>query len=81
MLAAASYTLEAAFVRHFKNKLTSPYEDVIEAVCKGEDGAWETVKTWCTRVRNALCHVDPQCRLRFSTTIRDRLVVKKIDPK
>jgi hypothetical protein len=80
-LVSKGFDLEASFVRHFKGRTTSPYEDVIEAVCPGEERQWATVKTWVSRVKNALHTFDSRCALSFRTTIHDRLVIKDIAPK
>jgi hypothetical protein len=76
LLVSNGHALEGAFVRHFKDKRTSPFEKVVEAVTPGEEREWATVKTWVTRVNNAIYKVDPKCRISFSTTIHGRLVAK-----
>ncbi len=80
-LAAEGYTLEAAFVRHFKSRQTSTWQDIVEAVCPGEERCWGTVKTWATRVKNVLADVAPHCRLTFRTSQRQFLVIKKTLPE
>jgi hypothetical protein len=75
------YTLEAAFVRHFNGRENSNWRDVVEAVCPGEDREWGTVKTWVTRVRNAMVDVSPRCRLTFVTSQREHKVIKKRKPE
>jgi hypothetical protein len=81
-LTAKKYHLEAAFVRHFKGRQTSPWLDVIDAVCGHDvERAWETVKTWVNRVNNALLDLKPPCRLKFHTSQREHLVIKDTPPK
>jgi hypothetical protein len=80
-LAAEGYALEAAFVRHFKGRPGATWQEIVEAVCPGEERDWGTVKTWCTRVKNALSDLDPHCRLTFRTTIRGHRITKKIHPE
>jgi hypothetical protein len=75
-LAARGYTLEAAIVRHFKRRQTTTKEELVDAVCPGEEREWATVKTWVNRVKNALLDLDPPCGLSFSTTIRGYLIIK-----
>jgi hypothetical protein len=75
------HALEAAFVRHFRNRSSSSWLDVIEAVCPGEEREWGTVKTWVNRVNNALADVDPDCPLRFSTSQRSHMIIKRILPE
>ena len=75
-LAAKGYTLEAAFVRCFKNRRTTTWQEIVEGVCPGQERNWATVKTWVNRVKNALIELDPRCRLSFSTSQREYLVIK-----
>jgi len=77
-LASKGFTLEAAFVRRFKGHTTVHWMDIVEGVCPGEDRDWATVKTWVHRVKSALLEIDSHCRLSFSTTTRDHLVIKKV---
>lgn len=80
-LVARGYTLEAAFVRHFKSRKTTTSDAIVEAVCPGENRDWSTVKTWVNRVKNALIDLDPHCRLSFSTSQREYLVIKRLLPE
>jgi hypothetical protein len=81
-LAALGYQLEAVFVRHFKGRQSTTWQDLVKAVC-GDEGVrdWNTVKTWVNRVKNALREYDRQCRLSFSTSSRDFRVIKRIEPE
>lgn len=82
-LVAKGYTLEAAFVRHFDSlrTTTTTCQDLVEAVCPGEQRDWATVKTWVNRVKNALLDLDPPSRMTFHTTIRGHLITKKLPPE
>jgi hypothetical protein len=75
------YSIEAAFVRHFKGLQSCTCQEIIEAVCPSEEREWATVKTWTNRVKNALAEVVPRCRLSFSTSQREMRVVKKLLPE
>jgi hypothetical protein len=86
MLAAKGRTLEAALVRHFKGRLSTTWQDLVEVVCPDDDEdeegrSWATVKTWVNRAHNALLDLEPPCKLRFRTTIRGHLIIKRIPPE
>jgi hypothetical protein len=81
VLVTKGYTLEAAFVRHFKDRQITTWQEIVQAVCPGEERDWGTVKTWATRVKNALADVAPHCRLTFRTSQRRFLVIKKALPE
>jgi hypothetical protein len=77
-LAAKGFTLESAFVRHFKGRRTTTWQEIVEAVCgHDEEREWGTVKTWVNRVKNALLEVDPRCRLSFRTSNCKHQVIKE----
>ena len=57
------------------------WQEIMEAVCPGEDRDWGTVKTWATRVKNALADVAPHCGLTFRTSQREYRVIKIILPE
>ncbi|MGO9598364.1 MAG: hypothetical protein ACLP7Q_10275 [Isosphaeraceae bacterium] len=80
-LLAKGFTIEAAFVRHFKGRQVTTWQEIVEAVCPGEEREWGTVKTWTIRVKNALADVAPRCRLTFSTSQREFKVIKKTLPE
>jgi hypothetical protein len=78
-LAANGRNLEAAFVRHFKDRQSTTWQELVDAVCPGQEREWGTVRTWTNRVHNALMDLRPPCRLRFRTANREYLV-RKFDP-
>jgi hypothetical protein len=80
-LAECGHHLEAVFVRHFKGRQSTTSQDLVEAVCPGEERDWSTVKTWVNRVKNALHDADPRCRLTFHTSGRDHRVIKRVEPE
>ena len=71
------FPLEAAFVRHFHGRTSTTWQNILEAVCPGQERDWATVRTWVNRVKNALREIDPECPLRFHTRERSYLVVKE----
>lgn len=71
------FPLFAAFVRHFHGRTSTTWQNILEAVCPGEERDWATVRTWANRVNNALREIDPECPLRFHTRERSYLVVKE----
>jgi hypothetical protein len=80
-LVALGYHLEAVFVRHFKGRKSTTWQDLVEAVCPGEERDWATVRTWVNRVKNALLELNPPCRLSFHTTNRGYLILKDLPPE
>jgi hypothetical protein len=81
-LAALGYHLEAVFVRHFKGRQSTHWQDLIKEVAPDEKGRdWATVKTWANRVNNALLDLEPPCRMTFHTSSRDYRVIKRIEPE
>jgi hypothetical protein len=80
-LGAKGYHLEAAFVRHFKGRQSTAWDDLVEAVCPGEERSWSTVGTWANRVHNALLNLPPDCRLRFRMSSRGHLIIKTVPPE
>lgn len=82
LLNARHYPLEAAYVRHFKGRTSTTWQDLVEAVCgRGEEREWATIKTWQNRVTNALRDVAPGCRLSFRSTSREFRIIKTILPE
>jgi hypothetical protein len=80
-LAAKGHTLEDTFVRGFKNVTVRTWQEIVEAICPGEERDWKTVKTWVNRVKNALLDLDPPCPLSFSTSQREHIVIKEKHPE
>jgi hypothetical protein len=72
------HSLAAAFVRHFQERRSSTWHELVDAICPGDDRDWNTVKTWVNRVNNALIELKPPSRLRFRTTTRDHLVYEQL---
>jgi hypothetical protein len=81
-LAAMGYHLESVFVRHFKGRQSTTWQDLVKALCGDEDvRVWNTVKTWVNRVKNALLEYDSRCRLSIHTSSRDFRINKQISPE
>jgi hypothetical protein len=78
-LVAIGCTLEAAFVRHFKGRRMTTWQELVEAVRPGETRDWGAVRTWVNRVNNALLDlkVTPSLRLIY-TREGDRIAVEDL---
>jgi integrase len=73
-------TLEGAFIEHFHRRQQATHDEIVEAVCPGEERDWATIKTWVNRVKNALSDLGVAHRLSFRTTIRGYLVIRETPP-
>jgi hypothetical protein len=80
-LVVKGYTIEAAIIRHFKNRDTSTWQAVNDAVTPNQVRDWNTIKTWVNRVKNALIEIDPGCPLSFRTSQRGHMVIKNPLPE
>jgi hypothetical protein len=73
-LLSSGHALESRFVRSFKRGMRVNWLDLIEDVFPGQDREWPTVKTWAIRTNNAIADIDPNCNLRFSSSLKDHTV-------